>query len=148
MKEIKTKFGTIYIEDLEYDRHCPAMREEEDRIKIFDSDERYMDDWTMDSLYDEVQATGKTLEEVYQEIIRKYEEADNLDAICPDIRFQTTDLEKFVLFAEVDGYLEVRESHIIDAMFSSDGKETLLGYIKDHEWVNRIGDYYLLIEEY
>lgn len=148
MKEIKTKFGVIYIEDLEYDRHCPAMREEEDRIKIFDSDERYMDYWSMDSLHDEVEMTGKTLEEVYQDIIHRYEKADNLDSICPDIRFQTTDLEKFILFAEVDGYLEVRESHIIDAMFSPNSKETLLGYIKDHEWVNRIGDYYLLIEEY
>ncbi len=102
----------------------------------------------MDMLYGEVEVTGKTLEEVYQEIIHRYEEVDNLDAICPDIRFQTTDLEKFVLFAEVDGYLEVRESHIIDAMFSPNGKETLLEYIKDHEWVNRIGDFYLLIEEY
>lgn len=148
MKEIKTKFGVIYIEDLEYDHHCPAMREEEDRIKIFDSDERYMDYWDMDMLYGEVEVTGKTLEEVYQEIIHRYEEADNLDAICPDIRFQTTDLEKFVLFAEVDGYLEVRESHIIDTMFSPNGKETLLGYIKDHEYVNKIGDTYLLIEQY
>lgn len=148
MKEIKTKFGVIYIEDLEYDHHRPAMREEEDRIKIFDSDKRYMDYWDMDMLYGEVEVTGKTLEEVYQEIISRYEEANNLDAICPDIRFQTTDLEKFVLFAEVDGYLEVRESHIIDAMFNPNGKETLLGYIKDHELVNRIGDFYLLIEEY
>jgi hypothetical protein len=88
------------------------------------------------------------LEEVYEDIIHRYENADNLDAICPDIRFSTTDLEKFVLFAEVDGYLEVRESHIIDAIFSPDGQETLLSYIKDHEYVNKIGDTYLLIEQY
>lgn len=148
MKAIDTKFGTIYIEDLEYDRHCPAMREEEDRIKIFDSDERYMDCWTIDSLVDQADCEHKTLEEVYQDIIVRYEQANSLDAICPDIRFETEDLEKFVLFMEVDGYLEVRESHIIDAMFSSNGKETLLGFIKDHEWVNRIGNTYLLIEEY
>ena len=148
MKEIKTKFGVIYIEDLEYDHHRPDMREEEDRIKVFDSDKRYMDYWDMDMLYGEVEVTGKALEAVYQEIIDRYEKADNLDAICPDIRFQTTDLEKFVLFAEVDGYLEVRESHIIDAMFSPDGQETLLGYIKDHEYVNKIGNTYLLIEQY
>lgn len=148
MKEIKTKFGVIYIEDLEYDHHRPNMREEEDRIKVFDSLKRYMDYWSMDLLFDYVEMENKTLEEVYEDIIHRYENADNLDAICPDIRFQTTDLEKFVLFAEVDGYLEVRESHIIDAIFSPDGQETLLGYIKDHEYVNKIGDTYLLIEQY
>jgi hypothetical protein len=148
MREINTKFGVIYIEDLEYDHHCPNMREEEDRIKVFDSLKRYMDYWSMDLLFDYVKMENKTLEEVYEDIIHRYENADNLDAICPDIRFSTTDLEKFVLFAEVDGYLEVRESHIIDAIFSPDGQETLLSYIKDHEYVNKIGDTYLLIEQY
>lgn len=148
MKEIKTKFGVIYIEDLEYDHHCPAMREEEDRIKIFDSDKRYMDYWTMETLYEQADMTNQSLEAIYEEIIKRYEETDSLDAICPDIRYENTDIEKFILFMVVDGCLEVRESHVIDAMFSPNSKETLLGYIKDHEWVNRIGDYYLLIEEY
>ena len=148
MKEIKTKFGVIYIEDLEYDHHCPAMREEEDRIKIFDSDKRYMDYWDMETLYEQADMTNQSLEAVYEEIIKRYEDTDSMDAICPDIRYENTDIEKFILFMVVDGCLEVRESHIIDAMFSPNSKETLLGYIKDHEWVNRIGDYYLLIEEY
>lgn len=148
MKEIKTKFGVIYIEDLEYDHHCPAMREEEDRIKIFDSDKRYMDYWDMETLYEQADMTNQSLEAIYEEIIKRYEETDSLDAICPDIRYENTDIEKFILFMVVDGCLEVRESHVIDAMFSPNSKETLFGYIKDHEWVNRIGDYYLLIEEY
>ena len=43
MKAIETKFGTIYIEEWEYDRHKPWQREEEDRVKIFDSNENYID---------------------------------------------------------------------------------------------------------
>jgi hypothetical protein len=148
MKEIKTKFGVIYIEDLEYDHHRPTMREEEDRIKIFDSDMRYMDYWSMETLYEQADMTNQSLEAVYEEIIKRYERADSLDAICPDIRYENTDIEKFVLFMVVDGSLEVRESHVIDAMFSPNSRETLLSFIKDHEWVNRIGNYYLAIEEY
>ena len=147
MKQINTKFGTIYIEDLEYDRHCPAMREEEDRIKVFDSNENYMDCWTIECLEEFAKSDDKTLEEVYQDIIHKYEEADNLDEICPDIRFITDDLEKFILFMSVDGYLEVRESKIIDAIFDDD-QEELKRFITDNEWVNKIGNTYLLIEQY
>lgn len=147
MKAINTKFGTIYIEDLEYDRHRPAWREEEDRIKVFDSNENYMDHWTIECLEEFARSDNKTLEEVYQDVIHKYEEADNLDEICPDIRFATDDLEKFVLFMSVDGYLEVRESKIIDAIFDDD-QEELKRFITDNEFVNKIGDTYLLIEEY
>ena len=50
MKEIKTKFGTIYIEEWEFDRHKPWQREEEDRIKIFDSNENYLDHFSADSI--------------------------------------------------------------------------------------------------
>lgn len=42
MKQINTKFGTIYIEEWEFDHHKPWQREEEDRVKIFDSNERYL----------------------------------------------------------------------------------------------------------
>lgn len=146
MKTINTKFGTIYIEELEYDRHCPAKREEEDRIKIFDSDENYMDHWSMDILEDFARAENKTLEEVYQDIIRRYEDADNLDAICPDIRFDADDIEKFVLFMQVDGYLDVENQDLIFDIFHSPDK--LHEHIKGHEYVNRIGNHYLLIEEY
>ena len=50
MKQINTKFETIYIEEWEFDRHKPWQREEEDRVKIFDSNERYLDYFSADSI--------------------------------------------------------------------------------------------------
>lgn len=146
MKAINTKFGTIYIEDLEYDRHCPAMREEEDRIKIFDSNENYMDVYTMECIEDFARMENKTLEEVYQEMIRRYEQADNLDAICPDIRFRTNDIVKLVLFMQVDRYLDMDNGELVAKILNE--PDSLEELIKGHEWVNKIGDTYLLIEEY
>lgn len=145
MRKIDTKFGVIYIEDLEYDRHCPYMREEEDRIKIFDSDENYMDCWYMDTIEDFARTDNKTLDEAYQDIIRRYEEVDDLEAICPDIRFDTDDIVKFVLFMQVDGYLDIENQDLIFDIFHNQDK--LREHIKDHEWVNRIGNHYLLIQE-
>ena len=147
MRAIETKFGTIYIETLEYDRHCPAMREEEDRIKIFDSREEYMDYWAMEILVDRVETENKTLEEVYQEIIQHYEEMDNLDAICPDIRFTSDDIVKFALFMKVDGHLDIPDRHLIDMIFNNDlnGLDKL---VLKNAWVNKVGNHYLLIEEY
>lgn len=146
MKQVNTKYGTIYIEDLEYDRHRPNWREEEDRIKIFDSDKNYMDCWHMDTLEDFARTENKTLEEVYQDIIRRYEDAEYLDEICPDVRFDTDDIEKFVLFMKVDGYLDIENQDLIFDIFHNPDK--LREHIKGHEWVNRIGNHYLLIEEY
>lgn len=146
MKTINTKFGTIYIEELEYDRHCPAKREEEDRIKIFDSNKNYMDYWSMELLYDQSETYEQTLERVYQSIIHRYEQADNLDAICPDIRFSTNDVVKFALFMKVDEYLDIEDQDLITMIFHNPDK--LEELVIKHEWVNKIGNTYLLIENY
>lgn len=146
MKKINTKFGTIYIEELEYDRHCPAKREEEDRIKIFDSNKNYMDYWSMELLYDQSETYEQTLERVYQSIIHRYEQADNLDAICPDIRFSTNDVVKFALFMKVDEYLDIEDQDLITMIFHNPDK--LEELVIKHEWVNKIGNTYLLIENY
>lgn len=44
LNEIKTQFGTIYIESLAY------PREEEERIKIYDSDKKYIDYFSVETL--------------------------------------------------------------------------------------------------
>lgn len=147
MRAIATKFGIIYIETLEYDRHNPSMREEEDRIKIFDSREEYMDYWSMEILYDQVESENKTLEEVYEDIIARYVAADNLDAICPDIRFDTKDVVKLALFMVADGYLEVDKNKLADMVLNND-LNALDKLVLSNEWVNKVGDNYLLIEEY
>ena len=44
MNKIETKFGTIYIEEWIFDCHDDAdLREEEDRVKIYDTNMNYLD---------------------------------------------------------------------------------------------------------
>lgn len=147
MKAINTKFGTIYIEDLEYDRHCPAMREEEDRIKIFDSLGRYLDYWSMECLEDFVESENKTLEEAYQDIFRRYEDADNLSTFCPDIRYATNDAEKMALFMQADYDLDIDGRELVAMIFTKNSKK-LEELVLSNDFVNKIGDWYILIEEY
>ena len=145
MRAIETKFGTIYIEDLVYDRHCPGMREEEDRIKIFDSNQNYMDEWSMDILYERAEDENKTLIEVYQDLIKFYEEADDIDALdIPDVCFMTDDVAKFALFMKVDGYLD--NDNLTDIIIYN-GMNTLDWIVTQNEWVNKIGNTYLLIQK-
>lgn len=147
MRAINTKFGTIYIETLEYDRHCPEMREEEDRIKIFDSREEYMDSWSMEIIQDHCKDEGKTEQEAYQELIDYYMNIDDINNICPDIRFTTDDVVKFALFLKTDGGLDIPDRYLIDMIFNNDlnGLDKL---VLRNEWVNKVGNHYLLIEEY
>lgn len=146
MRAINTKFGTIYIEELEYDRHCPAMREEIDRIKVYDSLERYMDCWTMDYFMGEMEYDGRTEQEVYQHLIDMYEKTNHLDTICPDVRFATDDIVKFALFMKVDEYLDIADRDLITMIFHNPAK--LEELVLENDYVNKIGDTYLLIEEY
>ena len=146
MRKIDTKFGTIYIEDLEYDRHCPTMREEEDRIKIFDSLGRYLDYWTIDTLMEIATSANTTIEDEYQSIIRNYENADNLSAFCPDIRYVTNDVEKMALFMQADDHWDIDGREIVAMIFDENNKG-LEELILSNDYVNKIGELYILIEE-
>ncbi len=146
MKAINTKFGTIYIEDLEYDRHNPAGREEEDRIKIFDSLGRYLDYWTMDALMGIATSSDTTIEEEYQSIIHSCENADNLKDFCPDIRYATNDVEKMALFMQADYDLDIERQELI-AMIFTKNRKGIEELVLSNDFINKIGDWYILIEE-
>ena len=146
MRKIDTKFGTIYIEDLEYDRHRTNWREEEDRIKIFDSDERYCDYWSMDTIIENAEYDQKTLEEEYEWIIEHYENADSLDCICPDMCYATKSFKEMYIYMCIAGYFdEDRRKNILQALDNDDLTDD---FLLSNEWVNHIGDYYILVSEY
>lgn len=134
MKEITLKNfnnAKIYIEDLEYDHHNPAGREEEDRIKVFDSFERYMDYWDMDLLEEAAEANEHSLEEEYQNIIKHYEEATSLIQLVEscDIEFKTKDaseMAKYLGFSWANSEIETEYE------------------ILKNEWVNKIGEWWIL----
>lgn len=120
MKEITLKFGgTIYIE-----WYCE--QEEEDRIKVFDSDKGYLDYFSVESL-EETRSMYKGLS--IQDLLDVY--ADNM-------------AEKESVEALLD-YLGINWLAIYP---SAAALRKVEGLEVANEWVNHIGKYYVLVDEY
>lgn len=124
MRKINNKYlGNFYIEELE-------NREEHDRVKLFDSNENYLDYLSLER-YDD---TDPTVEEQYRGYIEMLESfktvPDLMNWLVCDYDFigNKSDAIKYVL----------TEWNLPD-----DECDPL-----DSEWVNRIGDTYIIISEY
>ena len=125
MRKINNNYlGTFYIEELE-------NREEQDRVKLQDSDEKYLEYLPLES-YD---IDDPTFEEQYDGYVEM--------------------LESFKTIEEMMDWL------VCDCEFIGD-KEEMIDYLHDelnwelpsedydplkNEWINRIGDVYILISE-
>mgnify|MGYP000407523429 FL=1 len=124
MRKINNKYlGNFYIEELE-------NREEQDRVKLFDSDENYLDYLPLER-YDD---TDPTLEEQYDEYVKVLEGfktvPDLMDWLVCDCGFigNKSEAIKYVL---TEWNLPDEECDPLDG-----------------EWVNRIGDVYIVVSEY
>lgn len=145
MKQLCTPLGTIYIEDLEYDHHNPAGREEEDRIKIFDSLERYLDYFSIDTLVDNANAEGITLEEMYEKLCNYYENADSLSDIFPDnLIFATQSCKDMYIYMLANDYFDDDLKHRISRFI----EDLTDDYLISNEFINVVGGYYVLVSEY
>ena len=82
LNPVKTKFGEISVETLMY------PREEEDRIKIYDSDMKYLDYFYLEQLYDNACEMETTIEEEYATRLRAFRDEDDLGTL---ISMLTTD---------------------------------------------------------
>lgn len=131
MKELETPYGKLYIEDLEYDRHKPSQREEEDRIKIFDSNENYLDYFDVDSIIYDAHAKGIKPAELlanYKKII--------IDCKNPEELFDVLGINYELITKnrqEVVNYFLSYSTENFD--------------IENNEWINKIGDYYVVVSE-
>lgn len=72
LNPVQTKFGMISIETLMH------PREEEERIKIYDSDDRYLDYIPLQSLIDSACEMETTVEEEYAARLKAFREEDDL----------------------------------------------------------------------
>ena len=133
MKQINTKFGILYIEEWEFDHHKPWQREEEDRVKIFDSNKNYLDYFSVESIEESAEFEGITPQDVLNELINQMEDFDTIHGLLDWLGLNddliTTDR------VVVENYL-----HYFDMDDDSD--------IEENEWVNKIGDYYIVVSEY
>ena len=123
MRKINNNYlGTFYIEELE-------NREEQDRVKLFDSDTNYLDYLPLERCDD----TDPTFEEQYNGYIEMLESfktvPELMDWLVCDCDFIGNESEaiKYIL-------TEVMPDNQFDLL--------------DNEWVNRIGDVYIIISEY
>ena len=132
MKQINTKFGTIYIEEWEFDRHKPWQREEEDRVKIFDSNERYLDYFSADSIEENAEYDNITPQELLDKYASDFANIETIEEFLDELGIEYDLITKDRV--EVVNYL-------LDFNVDDDSD------IEENEWVNKIGDYYIVVSE-
>lgn len=124
MRKINNNYlGDFYIENLE-------NREEKDRVKLYDSDYKYLDYLPLE-IYDEDDPTFEEQYDGYVEMLESFETVhDLMDWLVCDCDFigNKSEAIKYVL----------TEWNLPD-----DECDPL-----DNEWVNCIGDVYIIISEY
>lgn len=126
MRKINNKYlGDFYIEELE-------NREEKDRVKLFDSDENYLDYLPLER-YDD---TDPTEEERYQGYIEMLESFKTV----PDLMEWLVSSWEFI--GDKDQTIKYLHEELNWDLPSEDYNPL------DNEWVNRIGDIYVVVSEY
>ena len=126
MRKINNNYlGTFYIEELE-------NREEQDRVKLYDSDEKYLDYLPLER-YDD---TDPTEEEQYQGYIEMLESFKTV----PDLMEWLVSSWEFI--GDKDQTIKYLHEELNWDLPSEDYNPL------DNEWVNRIGDIYIVISEY
>ena len=124
--EVETRFGVIYIESLNYNNNNSCDRDEEERIKIYDSDHNYLDYYPMYCLYDLAEMNGTTVEDVYVQFLNNFENTDKIENISDEIEWYGSK-ENLIKYLTMLGWAEEE--------------------IWDYDYLNRIGDNYLLMFE-
>ena len=126
MRKINNKYlGDFYIEELE-------NREEQDRVKLYDSDEKYLDYLPLER-YDD---SDPTEEEQYQGYIEMLESFKTV----PDLMEWLVSSWEFI--GDKDQTIKYLHEELNWDLPSEDYNPL------DNEWVNRIGDIYIVISEY
>ena len=124
MRKINNNYlGNFYIEEFD-------NREEQDRVKIFDSDLKYLDYLPLERCDD----TDPTFEEQYNGYIEMLESfktvPDLMDWLVCDCDFIGNKSEA-IKYVFLEWNLPDEETDPVD-----------------NEWVNRIGDVYIIVSEY
>ena len=98
-----------------------SQRPEEDRIKIFDSGMNYMDYFSLDSLESCAEEGGHTIEDELAIRVENFKQCDTIEDLVGSI-FWTWD-------------------------FITKDPTEIEPYLESNEWLNQIGDYYIVIPE-
>lgn len=135
MRKIETPFGILYIEE-ENDR------EETHRIKIYDSEMRYFDYYSLDYLEE-----GVTIAEFVEEQVKWLAGRKKLDDLLEGLgidSYSTSEDWTNLLEDMYQGCAKLVYGKWID---ETDGSEITEQVVMDNEWVNKIGNTYILVCE-
>ena len=135
MRKIETPFGILYIEE-ENDR------EETHRIKIYDSEMRYFDYYSLDYLEE-----GVTIAEFVEEQVKWLAGRKKLDDLLEGLgidSYSTSEDWTDLLEDMYQGRAKLVYGKWID---ETDGSEITEQVVMDNEWVNKIGNTYILVCE-
>lgn len=126
MRKINNNYlGDFYIEELE-------NREEQDRVKLYDSDYKYLDYLPLER-YDDTDSTFEEQYNNYLEILGRFDTVEGL-------------MEWLVCETEFIGNKYQMLDYLVSRLNWDDLSEDYNPL--DNEWVNRIGDVYVLVSEY
>ena len=131
MKEIKTKFGTMYIEQFMIDGTSEGM--ERDKIKIFDSEERFFDYFGVEHLVESAKMNRCAPSDILEEYTKVIIECESIEkildycGICYELI--TTNWKDAAMYME---------EH-------TTGKYDSPKDLLDNEWINKIGDHYIIV---
>lgn len=127
--QIKTNFGFIYIEPL------VGTREEEDRVKIFDSDTNYIDYIPVETLLTSAAEQNITVEDEYSKRLKALREAETIRELMDLIS------QNWISIVENPFDLEER----LDIKYVDEKRA--LHEILNNDYVNKVGQHYILMEE-
>ena len=141
MKELKTKFGTLYIEE------PTDNRADKDRYAIEDSEHRWFDYFTVEC----VEETWRTYEQFYRELKKKFAKFETVDELLDYLGIDAytvsedwTDLLEDS-YGEGEYFWDEDNNTYYTETESGDKIEITKETLKDNEFVNIIGNWYILI---
>lgn len=136
LREIKTPFGIIYIEQWGEN----AEREDRDRITLYDSRKQWLDYFTVEYFYDTYNEEDGDKEEY---ALRQYNHLIELLARGGD----QASIEEFIDWLGINFfYAGTDKAEAENALSDGHSEELLPDEIETNEYVNHIGDYYIVVE--
>ena len=122
MRKIKTNFGDIYIEEF------GDRSREKGRIKLFDSERRYLNYLSEDVMKIVADEENMSLMEYYEKVTMEIGQCEKI--------------EDFLDYSGCQWVIAVNNTDVFREVSEIDDENLL-----DNEWVNKIGDWYIKIAE-
>lgn len=128
LRKIKTPVGTIYIEKF-------FFREEDERVKIYDSNKKYLDYISIETIFDRSEDYHCSLITIFEEYIKYLEKCSTVEKLFEGLGIKC--VEYSVEWKVVADKLVKDSEHQINSVME----------LLDNDFVNQIGDYYIYISE-